>query len=206
MGHDRKSRSLSLVIVIASIVFISVVAVAGGLVYTLYFGGAGSRVSIGGPFTLVDQRGETRRDSDFRGRYMLVYFGYTFCPDICPTTLQSMVTALDGLEPELQERITPILITIDPERDTPERLAEYVASFHPRLQGLTGQPEQVAAAARAYRIYFAKAAGDGSTTDYLMDHSSIIFLMDPEGAYVTHFSHQTPPQKMAATLADKVGG
>lgn len=205
MADNPRPRSWSIVIVIAIFVFLAVAALAGGLAYTLYFSG-GSSVSIGGPFTLVDQRGETRRDSDFRGRYMLVYFGYTFCPDICPTTLQSMITALDGLDPDLQERVTPVLITIDPERDTPERLAEYVASFHPRLQGLTGRPEQVAAAARAYRIYFAKAAGDGSTTDYLMDHSSIIFLMDPKGAYVTHFSHQTTPQQMAAALADKVGG
>ncbi len=187
-------------------VCVAAAALVGGLVYALYGTGKGGLAQIGGPFALVDQQDRPRRDTDFRGRYMLVYFGYTFCPDICPTALQIMIAALDRLEPARQRRITPIFITVDPERDTSDRLREYVASFHPRLVGLTGTPERIAAAARAYRVYFGKSAGDGSANDYLMDHSSIIFLMDPEGRYVTHFSHATPPERIVASLARHVQG
>ena len=184
---------------------LAVIALAGAAGYALYGTGRGGIAQIGGPFSLVDHRGRTTHDTDFRGRYMLVYFGYTFCPDICPSALQIMAAALDELEAPRRDRITPVFITIDPGRDTTAHLAEYVASFHPRMIGLTGSGEQVAAAARAYRVYFGKSADSGSDSDYLMDHSSIIFLMDPDGGYVTHFTHATAPDRIVAALRNHVG-
>jgi len=152
--------------------------------------------SIGGAFTLVDQNGQTRRDTDFRDKFMLVYFGYTFCPDVCPTALQVMTLALDELGDKAAD-VQPILITIDPERDTVERLKSYAANFHPRLLALTGSPQAIAAAAHAYRVYYAKSKGHDSGPDYLMDHSSVIYLMGRDGQYLTHFTHTTDAEGMA---------
>ena len=163
---------------------------------------------VGGPFELVDQTGERRRDSEFRGRYMLVYFGYTYCPDICPTTLLAMSRALDLLgetAPEVADQVVPVLITVDPERDTVAALAAYVPSFHPDLVALTGTPEEVAAAAKAYRVYYAKVEDESAGT-YLMDHSSFIFLMGPDGEYRTHFNHLAKPEDIAAGLKRQIGG
>ncbi|MCP4327550.1 MAG: SCO family protein [Alphaproteobacteria bacterium] len=154
---------------------------------------------IGGPFELVDQNGETRRDTDFAGRHMLIYFGYNYCPDVCPTSLQNMTIALESLDRTEADRIEPIYITIDPERDTVAEMKSFAANFHPRLVALTGTPEQVAAAARSYRVYF-KKAGEGD--DYLVDHSSFIYLMGPDGRYVRHFSHNSNPEEIAAALAE----
>lgn len=138
---------------------------------------------IGGPFTLVDQDGQTVRDSDFAGQYRLVYFGYSFCPDICPVDLQKLMRGLAAFERDAPERganIAPMFITIDPARDTPEALKPFVARYHPRLVGLTGTPEQVAAAAKAYVVTYHKV--EGSAPDrYLMAHSQLAFLMDPAG-------------------------
>jgi protein SCO1/2 len=153
--------------------------------------------AIGGPFTLTDQHGNTVTDADFRGRYMLVYFGFTYCPDVCPTTLATMTEALDQLG-DAADDIVPVLITVDPERDTPEQLKMYVSHFSPRIVALTGTPEQIADVAREYRIYYAKAAGEGDA--YTMDHSSITYLMGPDGAYVRHFSHVTGADRMAEQL------
>jgi len=185
------------------------IVIAAIAAFILYGGGTGGKgvASIGGPFSLVDDEGQTKTDKDFRGRYMLIYFGYTYCPDVCPTALQSMTQAMDQLPPESQAKITPIFITIDPERDTAKQLKAYVENFHPRLVGLTGTPEQIAQTARLYRVYFGRAKDEREeSTEYLMDHSSIIFLMNPEGEYVTHFTHATTPEKMAEKLATVVGG
>lgn len=192
------------------LIAVTAIVVAAIAAYVLYGGGQpGGRgvAQIGGPFTLVDQNGRERRSSDFRGQYMLIYFGYTYCPDVCPTALQVMTRAMDELDPETGKRITPIFITIDPERDTVEQIRSYVGNFHPRMVGLTGPHEQIADTARKYRVYFGKAKGDGAEPgdDYLMDHSSIVFLMDPEGGYVTHFTHTTAPDKMAEALRKNVG-
>jgi protein SCO1 len=156
---------------------------------------------VGGPFTLVDQTGKTVTERDFRGKYMLVFFGFTHCPDICPTELQVMAASLDELGPKA-EKIVPIFITLDPERDTPEVVADYVKNFDPRFVGLTGSPEAVAAAAKAYRVAYSKVKPEGSTDDqnYSVDHSALIYLMGPDGKYVTHFTFGTPAPKMAATL------
>ena len=163
---------------------------------------------IGGPFELVDQTGKTRRDTDFRGRYMLVYFGYTYCPDTCPTTLLIMSRALTLLAkaaPEDAKKVVPLFITVDPERDTVAAMAAYAQSFHPDLVALTGTPEQVAAAAKAYRVYYAKVEDKASGT-YQMDHSSFIYLMGPDGAYLTHFDYTTKPEALADSLKRYIGG
>lgn len=169
-------------------------------------GGAPVRVSgeatIGGPFTLVTHEGETVTNEDFKGRPLLIYFGFTYCPDICPMSLQSLAAALDEMPERQAERFQSVLITIDPERDTPEHLARYVDSpaFPDGLIGLTGTPEQIAEAARAYRVYYAKVEDDGTMADYLMDHTSLIYLMDSEGEFVDVFAHGTTPAQIAARL------
>lgn len=154
--------------------------------------------AIGGPFELVDHTGAVRRDEAFRGRYMLIYFGFTYCPDACPTALLAMAEALDRVGP-LAARVQPILITVDPDRDTPQQLASYVAAVDERLIGLTGTHAQIAAVARAYRVFYRKVTPPGMS-DYLVDHTSLVYLMDPDGKFLAHFSHETPPERMAETL------
>jgi protein SCO1/2 len=155
---------------------------------------------VGGPFSLVDHTGRRVTDKDFRGRYMLVYFGFTYCPDVCPSGLQVIAAALQKLGPKA-DRITPIFITVDPERDTPAQLAEYVKSFDSRLIGLSGTPQEADAAAKAYRVYYKKVQDEKSTAGYTFDHTSIIYLMDPNGAYITHFSHTISVDTLAERLA-----
>lgn len=165
---------------------------------------AGTKVlgqaAVGGPFSLVDHNGRRVTDQDYRGRYMLVFFGFTFCPDICPTALQVASEALEKLGAR-GDRVTPILITVDPERDTPDQLKSYVSSFHPRLVGLTGTEADTAAAAKAYRAYWRKVKDDKSSAGYTFDHTSIIYLMGPDGKFITHFTHATSPDAMAAGIA-----
>jgi cytochrome oxidase Cu insertion factor (SCO1/SenC/PrrC family) len=157
-----------------------------------------SAIAIGGPFTLTDQDGTVRRSEDFRGKLVLIYFGYTYCPDVCPTELQTMSQAIDFLA-EKGELVQPIFITIDPERDTVEEMKIYAENFHPRLLALTGTAEQIGEATRAYKVFYQKAPqGDG---DYLMDHSSIVYLMDRDGHYLAHFSGNASAEQMAAAIA-----
>ena len=155
---------------------------------------------VGGPFTLTDHTGKRVTDQDFRGRFMLVFFGFTFCPDVCPTALQVMAAALDKIGPKA-EQITPVLITVDPERDTPEQMASYVKSFHPRLVGLTGSPEEIEAVAKAYRAYFKRVPDPKSSGGYTIDHSAIIYVMGPDGAFRTHFTYTVNADAMAERLA-----
>jgi protein SCO1/2 len=136
---------------------------------------------IGGPFALIDQNGRHVTDADFRGKFMLIYFGYTFCPDACPTTLLAIGQAMIRLTPDERKRVAPIFITVDPERDTQKVLADYVANFSPDLVGLTGPPEAVQAVEHEYHVYAKKRLeADGS---YSMDHSSIIYLIDGAGRF-----------------------
>jgi cytochrome oxidase Cu insertion factor (SCO1/SenC/PrrC family) len=158
-----------------------------------------ARALIGGPFSLINQDGKRVTEQDYRGKYMLVTFGYTTCPDVCPAELQAMANAMDTLGAKA-DRVNPIFITIDPERDTVERVADYVKNFRAGFVGLTGTPEEIKQAARAYRVYYAKAEDKGSATGYLMDHSAFMYLMSPEGEYVTHFAYGTAPEKMAAAI------
>lgn len=155
---------------------------------------------VGGTFSLVDQTGRRVTDQDFKGRYMLVMFGFTFCPDICPSGLQVMSAALDKLGAKA-DRVVPIFITVDPERDTPAVLAAYVPSFHKRLVGLTGTPDEIAAVARKYRVYHKKVPDTKSAGAYTIDHSALIYLMGPDGSYVAHFTHATSVDALAERLA-----
>ena len=156
---------------------------------------------VGGPFSLTDSTGKRVTDQDYRGRDMLVFFGFTSCPDICPAGLQLISAALDKLGPGA-DRITPIFITIDPERDTPEKLAAYVKNFDPRLVGLTGTPDEIAAVAKAYRVYYKKVPNKDVPSDYSMDHTGFIYLMDANGDYITHFTPTTPVDEMTSKLAN----
>ncbi|BDW98222.1 electron transporter SenC [Thalassospira tepidiphila] len=182
-----------------------------GLTYRLMMMGtetnSSGTASIGGPFELVNQDGKTVTQDDFKGKYMLTYFGYTFCPDVCPTELQVMGTALDMMPQDIADEITPVFFTVDPERDTVEAVAEYVPYFHDRMVGLTGTVEQTTAAAKAFRVYYAKAIPEGEPEDtdtYLMDHSSFVYLMDREGKFVRHFNYGTSPEDMAKGVTEAV--
>lgn len=157
------------------------------------------QATVGGPFTLTDHTGKRVTDRDFRGRHMLVFFGFTFCPDVCPSALQIASAALDKLGPRAAG-VTPIFITVDPERDTPAQMASYVASFHPRLVGLTGTLEETQAAAKAYRVYYQKVKDEKSSAGYTIDHTSIIYLMDREGRFVSHFTHASSVDTLVAGL------
>ncbi len=154
---------------------------------------------VGGPFSLLDTNGRRVTEKDFLGRPMLVFFGFTFCPDICPSGLQVIAAALDQLGPK-GERIVPVFVTIDPERDGPEQLKSYLASFHPRLVGLSGTVAEITDVAKKYRVYFKKVKDEKSSADYTMDHSTIMYLMDAKGQFVAHFSHATSADKLAEGL------
>ena len=140
---------------------------------------------IGGAFTLTDQKGNRVTQDALKGHYSLLYFGFTHCPDVCPLALATITDALK-IAGDKGDDILPVFISVDPERDTPEVMGDYVANFHGRFLALTGTPEEVQAATQAYRVYFAKKAG-GSPDDYAMGHSDFIYLMSPTGEYVTHF-------------------
>jgi len=180
-------------------------ALAGAAVLLVTAPHAGRQVQssgtalVGGPFSLVGADGKTVTDRDFRGRYMLVFFGFTHCPDICPAELQVIAQALDRLG-DKAKKVVPIFITLDPERDTPQAMAEYVKSFGPNFVGLTGSPEAIAATAKAYRVAYAKVENNDSASDYSVDHAALVYLMDPEGRYVTHFSYGTSADEMAEKL------
>jgi protein SCO1/2 len=166
----------------------------------VWLNGGGTASLVGGPFTLQDGSGKQVTDRDFRGKFMLVYFGYTFCPDVCPTTLNEVADALDRLGPKA-DRVQPIFITVDPKRDTPVVVKQYVAAFTPRLIGLTGTPEQVAQAAQAYRVYYAEHRTGPGPDDYSMDHSSILYLMGPDGKFVAPIRADESGSQMADDLA-----
>jgi len=161
--------------------------------------------AIGGPFELVDQNGRTRTEADIAGRFALIYFGFTYCPDACPTALIAISEALDRIGPAAAARIQPVFVSVDPERDTVAQMSAYVTAIDERLMGLTGTPEQVARAARAYRVFYRKATPQGSA-EYLVDHTSLIYLMGPDGKYVAHFSHETPVERIEEALRRAVGG
>lgn len=159
-----------------------------------------TKIKIGGPFTLMDHRGKQVTQADFSGKHTLIFFGYTFCPDVCPTSLSEISTALDGIG-DKADQVVPLFVTVDPARDTAERLKDYVSHFHKNIVGLTGTEAQIKQAADAYRVYYAKVPSEGGKPDeYFMDHSSIIYLMGPDGQFKFHFSHQTDGDTIAAKL------
>lgn len=162
-----------------------------------------SREPVGGPFALVDQSGRARTDADYRGRHLLVYFGFTTCPDICPTDLHEIARALTLLGDDA-EKVQPLFVTLDPERDGFARLSEYVAAYHPRLVGLTGGADAVRQAADAYKVFFEKVALPGG--GYTVDHSAFIYLMDPSGRYLGFFPPGTDAERMLTIIKPHLAG
>ena len=152
-----------------------------------------NRGPIGGPFALIDHTGKRRTDKDFRGKLLLIYFGYSYCPDVCPTDLQQIGLAVDRLGPD-GEAVQPLFITLDPERDTAAHLADYVPLFHPRLIGLTGGAEEIRRAALAYKVYYARYPP--GSPDYVIDHSSFIYLVDENGTYIGFLPTGTTADRM----------
>jgi protein SCO1/2 len=171
----------------------------------LWLSGNGNNpMGIGGPFTLEDGSGKPVTDRDFRGKYMLVYFGYTFCPDVCPTTLTAVADAMDRLGPAAA-RIQPLFITVDPMRDTPAVVKQYAAAFGPRIEGLTGTPDEIAKVAREYRVYYAEHRTGPGPDDYSMDHSSVLYLMSPSGAFIAPVRADQSGDEIAANLKKLMG-
>ena len=155
------------------------------------------RGSVGGPFTLTDQTGKQRSDAEFRGKLMIVYFGYTYCPDVCPTDLMAITQALDALGPAA-EGVQPVFITIDPERDT-KVLADYVSAFHHSLLGLTGSPDEIRKVANAYKAFYVKVP-DERNEEYSIDHAGVIYLMGRNGEYLGFMPPQTDPDRLTEIL------
>ena len=171
--------------------------------------GAETRLSasIGGAFALTDQNGIRRSQADFAGRPMLIYFGFTYCPDVCPTALDIMGGALDALQQRdaiAYERLQPVFISVDPARDTPPVLRDYLAYFHPRLSGLTGSQADIDAVKSAFKIYAARGAAEDENGNYNVDHSSFFYLMDENNRYLAHFDHAITPEILAEKLAEKL--
>ena len=190
-----------------------VAALAGGLLWheSELVPGLGRTVvtgqaTVGGPFRLIDQSGKVVSDGDFRGRYMLVYFGYSFCPDVCPTTLSIMAQALDKMGAD-GSRIVPVFITVDPARDTPKVLADYMKAFGPQFVGLTGSPAAIKEVEKEYRVYAVKRPLDpskGNGSGYGMDHSSVLYLMGPNGKLVSFYDEAISPDDLAKDLKQKI--
>jgi len=161
------------------------------------------RAPVGGPFELTDQTGRRRTDVDFHGKLVVLYFGYTYCPDVCPTELQSISLALDKLGANA-EAVQPLFITVDPERDTPARLAEFVSSFHPRLIGLTGSVADIKKTAIAYRTFFVKNAA-ASSGEYSVDHTGFIYLVGKDGRYLGFLPPGVSPDEIADAIRARLG-
>lgn len=160
---------------------------------------------IASAFSLVDHNGKAVTNEDFAGKWQLVFFGFTYCPDVCPTTLNDVTLVLEELGDDA-DQVQPLFITVDPERDTPEVMADYVANFDPRIVGLTGSPEQIKAAAKAFRVYYAKVEQDDLPGGYTMDHSAFLYLMSPDGAYATHFGPRDEPTAIASEIRAYLSG
>ncbi len=180
--------------------FAAGLAVCLGLI--LYIGGRGAgtaavRADIGGPFSLTDQNGQPFSDKDLKGKPFLVFFGFTHCPDVCPTTLFEISEILRSLGPAA-DRTAALFISVDPERDTPAAMKDYLANFDPHLRGLTGDSAALAAVAKAYRVYYKKVPTDGG--DYTMDHTAIVYLMDKDGRFVAPFNMRRSADVAAADL------
>jgi protein SCO1/2 len=197
--EQESSRLLLAAAIIAGVLILGAGAFVGLELQNSPRGVAGGVLgsAIGGPFRLVDQNGKTVSNTDLEGKWLLVYFGYTHCPDACPTALNDIALALDDLGPKRSE-VQPVFITVDPERDTSAVMKDYVASFDAPILALTGTPEAIAQAAKNYRVYYAKHPEPGG--DYSMDHSSVIYVMDPKGRFTASFTHQSTPEEMAARL------
>lgn len=155
---------------------------------------------VGGPFTMTDHTGKRVTEKDFAGKYMLMFFGYTNCPDVCPAELQVVTAAMEILGPKA-DKVAPLFVSVDPKRDTVQQMASYVSNFDKRIVGLTGSESDLREMAKAYRVYYAEAKDESSTAGYSMDHSSVTYLMGPKGEFLAHFSFGTSPEDMAEGIA-----
>lgn len=166
------------------------------------------KAQVGGPFTMVDHDGNPRSDLDFRGKFMLMYFGFTYCPDICPAELRKLSSVVSTIDSRLgPDVIQPLFITVDPMRDTVKQVREYIKDFHPRIIGLTGTPSQVEKICRAYRVYYNKAkdpVSQAQEDDYLVDHSIIIYLMDPNGEFMDFFGTNMKEPEVLARMEESI--
>ncbi len=201
-GTEIPARPAFALVVMAAICICLTGAARGDTVRVSPVYSATGPARVGGPFMLTGPDGGQVRSDDFAGKYMLVYFGYTYCPDVCPGELQKLAEALDQVG-DLARRVQPLFITIDPARDSADVLADYVAHFHPSLIGLTGTPEEVRSAARAYRVQYRKGAGE-TGDDYLIGHTSNVFLMDEAGLYAAHFPYGFTVAEMVAGLRTQI--
>jgi cytochrome oxidase Cu insertion factor (SCO1/SenC/PrrC family) len=196
---QRKSRLIALVLVAAALVL-----GAASLLIRPTTGPTGTGTAlIGGPFTMLNQNGETVTQKNFLGKYMLVFFGYTYCPDVCPATLQIVGKALDQLGPKAAQ-VTPVFVSIDPARDDVATMKNYVEAIDERLVGLTGTSQEVAEMAGVFRVFYAKVEDAKRPADYLMDHSSLLFLMAPDGSYLRHFNYDISSADLAAGLEEVI--
>jgi protein SCO1 len=161
-----------------------------------------NRGPIGGPFDLIDQNGQHRTDAEFRGKFLVLYFGYTYCPDICPTDLMAISSAIKLLGTAGNE-VQPIFITVDPERDTVQQLADYVSSFHPRLIGLTGAASDIRKVALAYKVFYAKIEAEHGEP-YAIDHTGFIYLVGRDGKYLGFFPPGTIPERMVEIISQQL--
>jgi protein SCO1/2 len=184
-------------IVPMAILALGLVALVGAAYFILASGGQQARGSaIGGPFTLTDQNGARVTDATYRGAPSIVFFGYTHCPDVCPTTLFDMSEILKRLPAD--KRVSALFVTVDPERDTPAALKEYLSSFDPRISGLSGTREEIDVTLKAYRVYAKKQPQENG--EYSMDHSAIVYLMDKQGRFVNALNLQSPPEAVAKEI------
>lgn len=159
------------------------------------------KAQIGGPFQLIDHNGNTVSDKTYAGKHLLVFFGFTYCPDICPAALQKVSLVMDKLGSKANN-LKPLFISVDPERDTVAQLKLYMSNFDNRIAGLTGSTEQIADAVKFYRAYAKKRVDPSTSGGYTMDHSSFIYLMAPDGNFITHFTHVSPVDKMVERLTE----
>jgi len=158
---------------------------------------------LGGPFELVDRKGKPKTDQDYRGEYLLIYFGFTFCPDICPQEMEKQTRVIELLDAEFGPVATPVFISIDPKRDTPELVDEYCTEFHPRIAGLTGTQEQVKKVSRAYRVYYNEGIKTDDT-DYLIDHSIIHYFVGKNGKFIDFFGKNMTAKEMAEKMRARI--
>jgi protein SCO1 len=193
------SRQVSRLMVIMTASFATLVCCLGVIAFVGSRIGTGSvqAAAIGGPIHLTDQNGQPFSDQDLKGKSFLVFFGFTHCPDVCPTTLFELPEVMRHLGKDA-DRTAALFITVDPERDTPQALKDYMSSFDPHLLGLTGDQDAVAAVAKAYRVYYRKVPLEGG--DYTMDHTAIVYLMDKEGRFVSPFNMRRTAEAEADDL------
>ena len=192
------TRATRLLLVIAAFAaglgsVLAVLLIVGGRVQAPAIATASA---VGGPFALTDQNGRTITDADLKGKPYLVFFGFTHCPDVCPTALFEISEVLRNLGPDAA-KTSALFVTVDPERDTPEKMKEYLSSFDPNLVGLTGQPQALESMLKAYRVYYRKVPTEGG---YTMDHTALVYLMDKQGRFVAPFNLKRRPEEAAADL------